>query len=244
MARRLLQPGAMAARILIVDENSEFSAVASTQLTAAGYSVVSVASARDADRQMRTAPPALAIVDGFLSDRDGESWIASQRRVGNRALHVIFVSGFATYARDFYTRQRLIRDLGVLHVLAKPIEATELQRHVDEAFAPERTVPPVIDEVALARLRRAYGSELSQKVAVIATSISLARSTRSPSPLLEARRSAHSLQGTAGSYGFTAVGQAAGRVSELLEHETPRWDAVEASLADLRARVEFAASSI
>ena len=79
---------------------------------------------------------------------------------------------------------------------------------------------------------------------MISTSISLAKTTSSERPLLEARRSAHSLQGTAGSYGFTAVGQAAGRVSELLEHDIPRWDAIEASLADLRARVEFAASSI
>ena len=234
----------MAERILIVDDDPDFCAVVSRQLTAAGYSVTSVSSAREADQQMRTAPPALVIVDGFLSDRDGESWIASQRRAGNRALHVIFVSGFATYARDFYTRQRLTRDLGVLHVLPKPIEAKDLRRHVDAAFGPVRTSTGAIDEVALVRLRRAYGSELAQKVAVIATSISLAKSTRSPSPLIEARRFAHSLQGTAGSYGFTAVGQAAGRVSELLEHETPRWDAVEASLADLRARVAFAASSI
>jgi DNA-binding response OmpR family regulator len=234
----------MAERILLVDDDPDFCEVVSRQLTAAGYSVHSVSSAREADLQMRSDPPALAIVDGFLSDRDGESWIAAQRRAGKRALHVFFVSGFATYARDFYTRQRLVRDLGVLHVLPKPIEAKDLQRYVDAALSPDRKSVGGIDEVALARLRRAYGSELAQKVAVISSSISLAKSTRSHEPLLEARRSAHSLQGTAGSYGFTAVGQAAGRVSELLEHDMPRWDAIEASLADLRARVEFAASSI
>ena len=235
----------MAERILLVDDDPDFCAVVSGQLTAAGYSVCSVSSAREADHEMRTNPPGLAIVDGFLSDRDGESWIAAQRRASHRALRVIFVSGFATYARDFYTRQRLTRDLGVLHVLAKPIEPKELQRYVDAAFSPDRKQQAgTIDELALARLRRAYGSELAQKVAVISSSISLAKTTSSERQLLEARRSAHSLQGTAGSYGFTAVGQAAGRISELLEHDAPRWDAIEASLADLRARVEFAASSI
>lgn len=233
----------MAERILLVDDDPDFCAVVCKNLTAAGYSVHSVSSAREADQQMRTDPPALAIVDGFLSDRDGESWIASQRRAGNRDLKVIFVSGFATYARDAYTRQRLTRDLGVLYVLPKPIQADELQRHVEGALSADGSQQETIDEVALARLRRAYGSELSRKVAMISSFLSLARSTQSERSLLEARRSAHSLQGTAGSYGFTAVGKAAGRVSELLEHDTPRWDAIEESLADLRGHVELAASS-
>lgn len=231
----------MAPRILLLDEDSEFRDVVSKHLTAAGYSVCGMSSAREADQQIRDEPVSLAIVDAFLSDRDGEAWIAAQRRIGNRSLKVIFVSGFTTYARDFYTRQRLTRDLGVLRLLPKPISPDELLRHVDAVLANEQRAPGTIDEVALARLRRAYGSELAQKVAVISSSVSLAKSTRSDKPLLEARRSAHSLQGTAGSYGFTAVGKAAGRVSELLEHDTPKWDAIEDSLADLREHVQLAA---
>jgi len=235
----------MAERILIVDDDPDFCAAVCKNLTAAGYSVHSVSSAREADEQMRTDPPALAIVDGFLSDRDGESWIASQRRAGNRELKVIFVSGFATYARDAYTRQRLTRDLGVLYVLPKPIQTEELTRHVEGALAGEAAQQQeTIDEVALARLRRAYGSELARKVALISSFLSLAKSTHSERSLLEARRSAHSLSGTAGSYGFTAVGKAAGRVSQLLENDEPRWDAIEESLADLRERVECAEASV
>jgi len=128
-------------------------------------------------------------------------------------------------------------------VLPKPIQAEELQRHVERALSGDGSQHETIDEVALARLRRAYGSELSRKVAMISSFLSLAKTTHSERSLLEARRSAHSLSGTAGSYGFTAVGKAAGRVSELLENGEPRWEAIEESLAELRERVECAAAS-
>jgi DNA-binding response OmpR family regulator len=225
-------------RILIVDDDLDFCALATAHLQGAGYEVASVGSARAANHVIGASPPDLAIVDGFLSDRDGESWIAQQRRNGNDALPIIFVSAFATYARDFTTRQRLINELGVAHVLPKPLDMSALRRHVGALL--HHTSPP--STIAkLAELRRTYRSELPQKVAVIATSIALARSTRSPATIEEARRLAHSLEGSAGSYGFGAVGEAAGRVSQLLATRAPRWQDLDATLADLRRRVEAAA---
>jgi len=228
-------------RILIVDDDYDFCQLASEHLSRAGYEVSCVGSAREANVAIGSAPPDLAIVDGFLSDRDGESWIAQQRRAGNRTLKVIFVSAFATYARDFATQQRLTNDLGVSHVLPKPIDMVTLRRMVDALLghttsAKAVATPPMVAK--LAELRRTYRGELAQKVAVIATSISLARSSRSPAPLVEARRLAHTLEGTAGSYGFGAVGEAAGRIFKLLDGAVPAWNELDASVADLRKRVD------
>lgn len=230
----------MPSHVLIVDDDADFCALVARQLTAAGYEVSSARSAREANEILTSATIALAIVDGFLSDRDGESWIVAQR-AASRKLPIIFVSAFATYARDFATQQRLTRDLGVAHVLAKPIDPTTLLSYVDKLLVVERVSPTLS---RLAQMRKTYGTALTEKLAVIATSISLAKSTRSPMPLAEARRHAHTLEGTAGSYGFTAVGDAAGRVFELLTKPTPQWDAIDASVDDLRARVFMAQAAL
>jgi len=99
-------------RILIVDDDYDFCQLASEHLSRAGYEVSCVGSAREANVAIGSAPPDLAIVDGFLSDRDGESWIAQQRRAGNRTPKVIFVSAFATYALHFATQPPLANDPG------------------------------------------------------------------------------------------------------------------------------------
>lgn len=241
MAQALLSVGASMQRILIVDDDPDFCALVRENLTHAGYDVTAVGSAREANHVIASAPPALAIVDGFLADRDGESWIAAQRRAGNAALKIIFVSAFGTYARDFQTQQRLVRELGVSHVLSKPVEIDTLRGYVDELLD-QTTGLPVLAK--LSDLRRSYGTELTQKVAVIATSIALARSSRSSSPLEEARRLAHTLEGTAGSYGFTDVGEAAGRVFALLDRQTLLWEQIDACIRELRRRVETAQAAI
>jgi len=228
--------------ILVVDDDPDFCDLVRHHFEGVGYQVSTAGSARDANHVLSTSTIALAIVDGFLADRDGESWITAQRRQGNRALRVIFISAFATYARDFATQQRLTRDLGVDYVLPKPLTPTDLQAYVDKIL--QRDVRVHEAQNKLATLRKTYGAQLHQKLASIATTISLAKSTKSPLTIEQARRLAHSLEGTAGSYGFQAVGQAAGRVSALLGASTPLWDAVDASVRDLRTRVEMAQSAL
>ena len=70
-------------------------------------------------------------------------------------------------------------------------------------------------EAALAALRRGYAAELPDLVRSLAARMEEA-ATR-PSALDQARREAHRLRGTAGSYGFAAVGEAAGRIEDALE---------------------------
>jgi chemotaxis protein histidine kinase CheA len=97
-----------------------------------------------------------------------------------------------------------------------------------------------VDEIedALAELRSGYALKLPGLLRDLAGA--LARGRVDPASLGEARRQAHRLQGTAGSYGFVAVGAATKRIEAALLHVEPStspvdWDAIDVALAEARA---------
>jgi HPt (histidine-containing phosphotransfer) domain-containing protein len=82
--------------------------------------------------------------------------------------------------------------------------------------------PPPDDDVdrSLAELSALYAAELPgliQRLDELA-----AGAARSPDDARAVRVAAHRLRGTAGSYGFPAVGEAAGRIEDALEGDLSR----------------------
>ena len=69
-------------------------------------------------------------------------------------------------------------------------------------------------EVELRALRSEYAARLPEKLVLLATAVRAAVSD--PAYIPYAVSLAHRLAGTAGSYGFAAVGSAAGRLEEAL----------------------------
>jgi chemotaxis protein histidine kinase CheA len=72
---------------------------------------------------------------------------------------------------------------------------------------------------ALAAIRVEYAADLPRLVAALAEMVARA-GARSPEPEAAracARAAAHMIRGTAGSYGFHAVGEAAGEVEDALD---------------------------
>jgi HPt (histidine-containing phosphotransfer) domain-containing protein len=67
----------------------------------------------------------------------------------------------------------------------------------------------------LAALAVEYAAHLPALVQALAARVVEAQAH--PAAVPEARRAAHTLRGTAGSYGFAAVGEAAGRIEDALE---------------------------
>jgi chemotaxis protein histidine kinase CheA len=84
---------------------------------------------------------------------------------------------------------------------------------------------------ALAALRIDYARRLPGRVRQVARALRALRRTPGDARLLErARALAHRLRGTAGSYGFAAVGAAAGRVEDGILRAA--WGEIDSALRD------------
>jgi HPt (histidine-containing phosphotransfer) domain-containing protein len=94
----------------------------------------------------------------------------------------------------------------------------------------------------LASLRAVYAADLPALVASLAASLDRARRDPSAELVRAARGEAHRIHGTAGSYGFKAAGEEAGRIEASLDDLAARrgtaedaWRAIDRALAALRA---------
>jgi chemotaxis protein histidine kinase CheA len=98
-----------------------------------------------------------------------------------------------------------------------------------------------LDALAAAReeLRGEFLEVLPERLAELASAVERAR--EDASSLGAARATAHKLRGTAGSYGFASLSEAAGRIEERLDALLSGratagevWSAVDAALTDAR----------
>lgn len=96
----------------------------------------------------------------------------------------------------------------------------------------------------LAELRRNYETQLGAKVDAVAQALAAARDRGLLDELKRAHQLAHRLHGTAGSYGFGALGSAAGQlehaiVAQLRDPTSDRrWAAITTALAELEREVQ------
>jgi HPt (histidine-containing phosphotransfer) domain-containing protein len=94
---------------------------------------------------------------------------------------------------------------------------------------------------ALRELQEDYGKVLPGLVEKLAGAVREARDQMGDAARLEAvRAQAHKLRGTAGSYGFRGVSEAAARLEQatqraLDEPGEERWDALQAAVAEMEA---------
>jgi chemotaxis protein histidine kinase CheA len=104
-------------------------------------------------------------------------------------------------------------------------------------------------EVELDRLRERYQSELPEKLAGLAALLEVAWRERGRSSLEAARREAHSLKGSSGSYGFDAACRELQRIEDglgrLLDEPSPpeladAWPALEQALARAQESLQAA----
>ena len=86
----------------------------------------------------------------------------------------------------------------------------------------------------LAAIHRDYAQRLPSRVRRLARAARAARGAPDDArAALRARDLAHTLRGTAGSYGFAAIAAAAGRVEDALRRAD--WDEIDAALRDAEA---------
>lgn len=201
--------------VLLLDDDRDLRALLRAALVARGLQVFEAGTAREAQDALAWRWVDLAVVDGFLPDDSGVEFIA-RLRASNRRIRIVFVSAFY---RQLETFHRLTTELDVSLVVYKPINPSSFADRVAAILEPP--VPPPEAQPAttdpgleLAALARDYAERLPGKVAELKGAIEQARSD--VSAIGAARMLAHRLCGTAGSYGFSAVGELMGQIEDLL----------------------------
>ncbi len=207
------------ATILLIDDDSCFRNFVSTVIAGCGHKLIEVGSARTARPFLVEGGLDLVILDGLLPDADGTKWLRSQRTQG-MTLPVLFVSAFCKTLRD---QERTKTESGADAVLAKPTTAPVLLAKVERMLqksAPSQELQAVLrpeDLILLQEMEREYALTLPGFVAGLKTALEQLRSNPSDSGLQGvARRRAHQIAGTAGSFGFARVGDACAAIEDSL----------------------------
>jgi chemotaxis protein histidine kinase CheA len=98
---------------------------------------------------------------------------------------------------------------------------------------------------ALRTLRAGFRSRLPDRIAAVLAALEEARARpNEPALRAEARRLAHTLKGTASSYGFGEIGESLEAVEEALEtlastsSPDSAWQAIDAAMGRVRAAVD------
>lgn len=237
--------GSLVKTILLIDDDRDLCALIGSALSARGHRVLQAGSGASADALLLEESVHLVVIDGALPDTSGISWVERFRKNG-RSAPVVFLSAVW---RDLQTFQRLTDELDVAFVLYKPVDPNAFGEQIDTLLKPPRLDPALEKplEHLLKDLQKNYASRLPNKLDELAATLKEAQLDSGKLP--EARTLAHRLRGTAGSYGFSSVGAAVGRVEEgLIDLESSShshrhlWPRIEQALADAMLAVGPTAS--
>ncbi|GAC1346669.1 MAG: hypothetical protein NVSMB23_24660 [Myxococcales bacterium] len=207
------------ASVLLIDDDPCFRSLVSTVLAGRGHRLVEVSRAAAAQRMLAEGGVDLVILDGLLPDADGAVWLKSQRALGMKA-KVLFVSAFRKTARD---QQRVKDECGAQDFLAKPTTAVALLAKVERMLPHDAPSAAGVDGLRpedlemLREMEQDYALKLPGLVAGLELALEQLRSNPRDSGLQGvARRRAHQIAGTAGSFGFADVGDACAGVEDAV----------------------------
>ena len=223
--------------VLLLDDDADFHRIVSPALRAQEVRLLHAYSLAEADSLLADTRVDAMIVDSHLPDGEGEAWVMGRRNRGDET-PVIFVSADG---RVLDVLRRRIDALQPMVLVTKPIVPTLFAAQVRSLFGStsksgQMAAPPWLDE-----LRRDYRDRLPEMVRGLRASVQMARTSPdgpASDAFREARQRAHSLRGTAGSYGYFRVSEAAGRLEDALSGlegtspsaAPPAWERVEGAL--------------
>ena len=241
-------------KLLFLEDDKDLQSLVSAYLRERGYQVASARTVKEARDVLQYTRVDAAIVDGLLPGMNGTEFIQELRRT-EPTLPILFASAFW---KDLKSHDLLTRQLKVARVLHKPYTPQELLVWVEQAVIPRPPPPPPealrddapegdADLMAdLAELAAEYGARLGEKVRELAEMLERARSGKALADD-DAYMLAHKLHGSAGTYGFSEVSAAAGRLERVLRQGrdapgTLDWSAAQAALYELNQLALRAAS--
>jgi two-component system, OmpR family, phosphate regulon response regulator OmpR len=121
----------MSKKILVVDDDPDIQEFCRTILEAAGYQVVSAASAREGRQQVAAGPPDLVVLDVMMEAADAGFEMAIQLGRERPGLPILMLSSIADAADQVFDTSTL----PVSALVSKPITPKELLRQVEKLLA-------------------------------------------------------------------------------------------------------------
>lgn len=233
--------------ILFLNDDQRLGGRLAAALESHGCRLVQVRTGAEGAATLEKLVPELVAVDTLLPDTDGFSWVAGLRRAGSSVPVVVL----SPEPIEGGSSGQLMAELGISSVISRDLGPGEIARRISQTLSLERAParPPAsgAPPLALGEARLRYRRALPEKVGQLATAIYQAKSRPTEGTLAQARQLAHRLRGTAGSFGLAAVGEAAGRIEELLLAPAPAegpspeiWIEVEHALSQATRACELA----
>lgn len=233
--------------ILVAGDAPDLSDAVRRAAAARGWQVLRAATAGEAIAALGRDRPAVVLVDAALPDGRGLDLVARIRGAGYRE-PVCLVTTPGTRSEALSRRQR---GLGILHGIERPLDPERLARWLEPILSGDLELSDRSasgsPEQLLASLGAEYARALPERLATLVESVEAARSRRQDAVALDrAILEAHRLRGTAGSYGFPGVSDAARRLEESLQaarETTPdesAWDQIESRVASTLREAENA----
>ncbi len=128
--RDLSVPGS--ARVLVLDDDKQVTLLLRSILEHNGYEVVAASTAEEALGSIRQYPPDVVITDVFMPGKDGLEFI-KEARARHPELKFLAISGGSRFTPEPYLAAA--KYAGAQRTLAKPFEAADLLRAVNELLA-------------------------------------------------------------------------------------------------------------
>jgi signal transduction histidine kinase len=169
----------IAKSLLVIEDDVESLTAVSELLIHAGYRVITASTGRDGLKVLHGAEPLdLVLLDFWLPDMTGHAFLATRTRwPGALSLPVLLVTGDDAYIDEHQD----LRQLGVVGVLRKPLEAEHVLRAVEQVFAsqtpsvesavtlePRRSEPPTSSAPSAGRQARRLSELLGRASELLA----------------------------------------------------------------------------
>ncbi len=236
--------------VLILEDDNTFRSLVSGLLQSRGVDVIEASSVREATIKLGASNPLLAIVDYRLPESDGITWITKLREEGKN-FPIVFLSGIWCDEKTFDWLRNILRVSLILQkplvpdLFLRQIESLLPKGTFTDELDQTTNVSPTNTSSNISRrqdssqnakamdyksdikermaaLREDYAGELFQSWADLTKAVSLVR--EDPANAIEKDQAihlAHKIRGTAGSVGFTQVGEIAGKLEDLLRGLDP-----------------------
>ncbi|MFV8754132.1 response regulator [Nannocystaceae bacterium ST9] len=201
--------------ILLVDDEPDIRTIAEMSLShVGGWRTVLASSGRDALKLAAEHRPDVILLDVMMPEMDGvATFRALAAQPETRDIPVIFM----TAKVQSHERERYV-GFGAAGVIAKPFDPMRLPQEIEAILA--RPVDRGAGPGKLDALRKRYAENLGGKLDTLRAAIEQARRadpTERAAAIAAAHRIAHTLHGTAGSYGLEQVSIAMADVERELE---------------------------
>lgn len=200
--------------VLLVDSDSDNRLLVTAGLRAAQFDVVDVCTLATAETISVRMAVDLVVVSSQMPDGSAIAFV-ERLRVRNRTVPIILTSASNL---DGQALDHVTKDLAVGQVIDEPIAVGDLVDRVrlllDRPEAPAAPDPGSTLVAALEALQAEFTAKLPEKLRELETAVALAQTD--PSGIASARGLAHRLRGSSGSYGHAELGEAVGRVEDLL----------------------------